>query len=199
MTEQEALDSIDTLGAEAHYTRNQEEHYKKVDAFIEKFGKYPLRKQGLWDQGLTDRICDLRAGCTRVDAAKLLGLPSTQIAHQMENNPYIKILIERAETESKAWHIKNIQSHAKDDWKASSWLLTKKWRKEFGENTPQLTEAEFIKMATLLCNAACKYISLENLQDFANDAEKIVRNINHIRYEKIEPNEAVQIEYKEIS
>lgn len=88
-----------------------------------------------------DDICDLIAeGCSFSQAASLIGVSQPVFTKWRKEDENFCNDIMKAMEAWKLHHIRNIQMHSQTDWKASKFLLERKFPNEFGEKTFQQIE-----------------------------------------------------------
>lgn len=88
-----------------------------------------------------DDICDLIAeGCTLQQARAMIGV-SQQVCDKWkrEDENFCNDVMKAMEA-FKLWHLRNIAKHSDTDWKASKFLLERKFPNEYGEKTFQQIE-----------------------------------------------------------
>lgn len=72
-------------------------------------------------------------GLSQNDSLKLLGIPQSTFFEWKKNDETFCLDLIGAEQKFKLKHLQNIQAHAANDWKASAWLLARKFKTEFSE------------------------------------------------------------------
>jgi hypothetical protein len=75
----------------------------------------------------------IEQGMTQVDAAALAGIGLSTFHTWYRVDPEFKDRCIQANQKFKMKHLSNIGQHAAVDWKASAWLLARKFPAEFGE------------------------------------------------------------------
>lgn len=75
----------------------------------------------------------IEQGMTQVDAAALAGIGLSTFHGWYRKDPEFKARCIQANQKFKMKHLSNIGQHAAVDWKASAWLLARKFPAEFGE------------------------------------------------------------------
>lgn len=50
--------------------------------------------------------------------------------------------MEEAQAKAEMYHMTNITGHAKQDWKASAWLLERRWPEKYGRHRVEVTGAD---------------------------------------------------------
>jgi len=74
----------------------------------------------------------IQAGGSRTKAAEYVGIHTSTIENEARRNPQFLDKLTHAEATSYQKHLSNVANAGGDDWRASAFLLERKWRKEFG-------------------------------------------------------------------
>lgn len=76
------------------------------------------------------------------DAAKLAGITQYKV-RQFRNDPEFEEFVQKSYVRCKDVHLRNIESAGKQDWRASSWFLERKYPEEFGKKDVIKHEYEY--------------------------------------------------------
>lgn len=80
----------------------------------------------------------LSVGMSRARACSLAGISLDSLSRWINADPDLADLIEKAEAKGEYEHLKNIRDIAfgekRGDWKASAWLLARKYPSRYSEN-----------------------------------------------------------------
>jgi hypothetical protein len=95
----------------------------------------------------------LRVGGSRTDAMKLIGRSGSvadlmMLGDTTKRHPDFKARIEKAEAEGKHHHLQKLYK-GDDQWRASAWMLERKWWREFAARTPDSFTREQMLMLML--------------------------------------------------
>ena len=99
-------------------------------------GKRPIgRPRALTPDKINQVLAFLAAGGSRKKAAEYVGVSVTTIADEAKRNEDFSDRLTRAESSCYMRHLQNVSKAGDKDWRASSFLLERKWPEEFGKRT----------------------------------------------------------------
>lgn len=87
-----------------------------------------------YNEEIVQKLCSyIEAGLSEVDASLLVGINPDTFYRWKREKPEFSEAIKTAHAKFKAAAIKNIYAAAKKDWKATAWLLERKYPAEFAK------------------------------------------------------------------
>lgn len=78
-------------------------------------------------------VAFVSAGGSRTKAADHVGIHASTIENEARRNPDFLESLTHAEATNYMTHIKNVSNAGADDWRASAFILERKWPGEFGK------------------------------------------------------------------
>ena len=107
----------------------------------------------------------LRDGMSLRDACALAGISKRAFHNWVKEESALCAQVKKARLEGKLKHLRNINAHAADDWKASAWYLERMYPKEFAKRTvielPKTREADDAILVRVPTPEEAKQIAIE--------------------------------------
>lgn len=85
----------------------------------------------LWDRV----IAAIASGLTNQDACAAVGIGKTSFYARLKEDEAFSAKVDKAQVSFKLKHLRNIDQATLNDWKASAWLLERKFKNEFSLRT----------------------------------------------------------------
>jgi len=89
----------------------------------------------------------LRAGGSRNDAANKVGVTYNTLLNEVKRDNTFNEQVAAAESDCKLTLILRVNKASADDWRAASWLLERKWWKEYAKRNPETISADQLATA----------------------------------------------------
>lgn len=111
----------------------------------------------------------VKAGLTVERACLAAGVGVTTFRDWRRASPSLSVALKKAESEFELKHIQNISVHASDDWKASAWVLERKFPERYAKR-----EAPEVKVRqTVEVSQPVAAITVDDLKKAAGILEEL--------------------------
>jgi len=105
-------------------------------------------------------IAAIASGLTNQDACSAVGVGKTSFYAKVKEDEQFALQVDKAQVSFKLKHLRNIDQATLNDWKASAWLLERKFKNEFSLRT-EVTGAD----------GEDAHFTIEIVNPFATDKE----------------------------
>lgn len=80
-------------------------------------------------------LAAIQNGLTVKDACAITGISRQTLYNHLEKDEQFRIEYDKAIVAFKLKHLRNVESASANDWKASAWILERKFKEEFSLRT----------------------------------------------------------------